>query len=134
MPAKKPIRKRAAPATVINSADVFEELLKNANVVQHYQLRLYVTGTTTRSSQAITNIRALCDEFLAGHYDLEVIDIYQQPTEAAKEQIIAAPTLIKEFPIPAKRLVGNLSDREKVKIVLNLTDKMTAEKFSKAQD
>ena len=103
-------------------------MLKNADAIQHYQLRLYITGTTPRSSQAITNIRALCDEFLPGHYDLEVVDIYQQPTEAAKEQIIAAPTLIKELPIPPKRLIGDLSDRDKVMVGLSLTDNKAAKK------
>src|ERR1700733_3215326 len=105
MPIKKSPVKRGKKAAPINSAAIFEKLLKNADAIQHYQLRLYITGTTPRSSQAIANIRALCDEFLPGHYDLEVVDIYQQPTEAANEQIIAAPTLIKELPIPPKRLI-----------------------------
>jgi circadian clock protein KaiB len=134
MPSKKPTSKRGKKATVIDSTAVFEELLKNADAIQHYQLRLYVTGTTARSSQAIANIRALCDEFLPGYYDLEVIDIYQQPTEAAREQIIAAPTLVKEFPIPPKRLVGNLSDRDKVMVVLNLTGKRRKKFCRQIQD
>jgi circadian clock protein KaiB len=125
MPSKKTTSKRGKKAGVIDSAAIFEKLLKNADAIQHYQLRLYITGTTTRSSQAISNIRALCDEFLPGHYDLEVVDIYQQPTEAAKEQIIAAPTLIKQFPIPPKRLIGDLSDRDKVMVGLSLTGNKT---------
>lgn len=128
MPLKKSISKRGKKSKVIDSAAIFEKLLKNADAIQHYQLRLYITGTTPRSSQAITNIRALCDEFLPGHYDLEVVDIYQQPTEAAKEQIIAAPTLIKELPIPPKRLIGDLSDRDKVMVGLSLTDNKAAKK------
>jgi circadian clock protein KaiB len=123
MPSKQPTSKRAKKAKVINSTAIFEKLLKQADAIQRYQLRLYVTGTSVRSSQAIANIRALCDEFLPGHYDLEVIDIYQQPTEAAKEQIIAAPTLIKELPNPAKRLIGDLSNRDKVMVGLSLADK-----------
>jgi circadian clock protein KaiB len=123
MPPKKSIYKRAKKDAVIDSNAIFEELLKNADAIQHYQLRLYITGTTTRSSQAISNIRSLCEEFLPGHYDLEVIDIYQQPTEAAKEQIIAAPTLVKELPIPPKRLIGDLSNRDRVMVGLSLTDK-----------
>ena len=87
---------------------------------EHFVLRLYITGNTARSGQAISNIRSLCDEYLSGRYDLEVIDIYQQPTEAAKEQIIAAPTLVKKLPFPARRLIGDLSDRDKVLIGLNL--------------
>jgi circadian clock protein KaiB len=128
MASKKPVSKRGEKTAVIDSAAVFEKLLKEADAIQHYQLRLYITGTTPRSSQAIANIRALCDEFLPGHYDLEVIDIYQQPTEAAKEQIIAAPTLIKELPIPPKRLIGDLSDRGKVMVGLSLTDNNAAKK------
>jgi circadian clock protein KaiB len=123
MPPKKSISKRAKKDAVIDSKAIFEELLKNADVLQHYQLRLYITGTTARSSQAISNIRSLCEEFLRGNYDLEVIDIYQQPTEAAKEQIIAAPTLIKQLPNPPKRLIGDLSDRDRVMVGLSLTDK-----------
>jgi circadian clock protein KaiB len=108
---------------LIDSRPEFEKLLLEADAVEHYQLRLFVTGTTTRSTQAITNIRALCEEFLTGRYDLEVIDIYQQPGQAVNRQIIAAPTLVKERPAPLKRLVGNLSDREKVIMGLNLHKK-----------
>jgi circadian clock protein KaiB len=131
MPSKKLISKRGKKAAVIDSAAIFEKLLKNADAIQHYQLRLYITGTTVRSSQAIENIRALCDEFLPGHYNLEVIDIYQQPTTAAKEQIIAAPTLIKELPIPPRRLIGDLSDRDKVMVGLSLKGNSPAKESAK---
>jgi len=132
MPLKKSPAKRKKVAPVDSTA-IFEKLLKNADAIQHYQLRLYITGTTPRSSHAIANIRALCDEFLPGHYDLEVIDIYQQPTEAAKEQIIAAPTLIKEFPSPAKRLIGDLSNRDKVMVGLSLMDNASKKSAKKTQ-
>ena len=95
-------------------------MLLHADSDQHYVLKLYVTGSSVRSGQAIASIRALCDERLAGRYDLEVIDIFQQPDEARNEQIIAAPTLVKEMPKPPRRLVGDLSDRERVLIGLNL--------------
>lgn len=94
--------------------------MRETSSKQRYELRLYVTGNSPRSSQAITNVRALCEEFLPDRYDLEVIDIYQQPTQAASAQIIAAPTLIKITPKPARRLIGNLSDRDKVLVGLNL--------------
>jgi circadian clock protein KaiB len=123
MPFKKLISKRGQKKAVIDSKAIFEKLLKNTDAIQHYQLRLYITGTTSRSAQAIANIRSLCEEYLTGHYDLEVIDIYQQPTEAAKEQIIAAPTLVKELPTPPRRLIGDLSNRGKVILGLNLTGK-----------
>ena len=87
---------------------------------QRYVLRLYVTGMTPRSCQAIRNLQTICDERLAGGYDLEVIDIYQQPALTRGEQIIAAPTLIKQLPLPMRRLVGDMSDRERVLLGLDL--------------
>jgi circadian clock protein KaiB len=125
MPSKKIPKKRGVEGAPVDSSAIFEKLLKQRDAAQHYQLRLYITGTTARSTQAIANIRALCEEFLAGHYDLEVVDIYQQPAEAAKKQIIAAPTLVKELPNPPRRLIGDLSDRGKVIIGLNLKGKKT---------
>ena len=93
------------------------DILENARVAQSeasYLLRLYVTGATPRSTQAIANIRAICDELLPGRYELEVIDIYQLPYRVRDEQIVAIPTLVKAFPLPFKRLVGDLSDMEQV--------------------
>jgi circadian clock protein KaiB len=85
-----------------------------------YVLRLFVTGTTPRSTGSIINIRNFCDRFLEGHYELEVVDIYQQPTAARDEQIIAAPTLIKSLPLPLRRLVGDFSDQDRVAAGLDL--------------
>lgn len=87
---------------------------------ERYVLRLFVTGMTARSTRAIENLRAICDEYLAGRFDLEVVDIYQQPTLASKEQVIAAPTLIKKLPLPMRRIIGDLSNRERVLLGLNL--------------
>ena len=86
----------------------------------HYQLQLYVTGTSPRSTQAIANLRALCEEHLAGRYELEVIDLYQEPARAAAGQVIASPTLVKTLPKPLMRMVGNLANREQLLIKLNL--------------
>lgn len=80
----------------------------------HYILRLYVTGSTPRSTRAIENMRRICATYLQGHYDLEVIDIYQNPAAAVDHQIIAAPTLVKLLPLPLRRVVGDLSNTEKV--------------------
>ncbi|MGE5698781.1 MAG: circadian clock KaiB family protein [Deltaproteobacteria bacterium] len=85
-----------------------------------YMLRLYVAGTTPRSAQAILNLKVICDEHLAGRYDLHVIDIYQQPILAKGEQIIAAPTLIKKLPHPMRKLIGDMSDKDKVLIGLDI--------------
>ena len=85
-----------------------------------YVLRLYVAGMTPRSRRAIGNVRAICDEHLEGRYDLEVIDVYQQPTLAKGEQIVAAPTLIKRLPLPLRRVIGDLSSTERVLVGLDL--------------
>ena len=85
-----------------------------------YVLRLYVTGQTPRSVRSVENLRALCDKHLAGQFDLEIIDIYQQPAMAAAGQIIAAPTLIKSMPLPLRRLVGDFSDQKRVILGLDL--------------
>jgi circadian clock protein KaiB len=100
----------------------FEKALKDRDE-KRYLLRLYITGMTPRSTQAIENLKKICEEHLKGRYDLEVIDIYQQPTLAKDEQIIAAPTLIKKLPVPIRRLVGDLSDEERVLLGLDLREK-----------
>ena len=88
--------------------------------VERYVLRLYVTGMTARSASAVSNLRAICDEYLDGRYDLEVIDIYQQPVLTKGEQIVAAPTLVKELPLPMRRIIGDMSNRERVLLGLDL--------------
>jgi circadian clock protein KaiB len=88
---------------------------------ERYKLKLYVTGTTPRSQQAIVNIRKICDEHLEGRYELEVIDIAQHPTLAKGEQIIAAPTLIKKLPHPIRRFIGDMSQTERILLGLDLT-------------
>ena len=85
-----------------------------------YILRLYVTGSTPRSLKAIHNLKRFCDEHLGDDYDLQVIDIYKDPDVARKEQIIAAPTLIKRLPAPLRRFVGDLSNTQKLLSGLNI--------------
>ena len=85
-----------------------------------YVLRLYVSGSTSKSALAVENIKRICEQHLKNRYDLEVIDIYQQPKLAREEQIVAVPTLIKRFPPPLRRLIGDLSDRRKVLFGLDL--------------
>jgi len=103
-----------------SSTAAFERLLQTVPGTERYELKLYVAGSSPRSTRAIANIRSLCEEYLDGRFDLMVVDIYQQPAVAAGAQIIAAPTLIKKLPLPAQRLVGDLADREKVVLALNL--------------
>jgi circadian clock protein KaiB len=85
-----------------------------------YLLRLYVAGLTTRSSTAIRNLRRICDEHLKDQCTLEIIDIYEHPTLARGEQIIAAPTLIKHLPLPLRRLIGDMADTDRVLVGLDL--------------
>jgi circadian clock protein KaiB len=85
-----------------------------------YVLRLYVTGMTPKSTQAIANVQKLCEKHLPGRYELKVIDIYQQPKLAKGEQIIATPTLIKKLPLPLRRLIGDMSDMERFLVGIDL--------------
>jgi circadian clock protein KaiB len=101
---------------------MFEALAKNSPG-QTYVLSLYVTGMTERSRRAIENTRRLCEEHLEGRYELEVVDISQRLDLARSEQIIAAPTLVKRLPLPLRKLIGDLSDEERVLVGLDLRQK-----------
>jgi circadian clock protein KaiB len=79
-----------------------------------YQLHLFIAGATQRSMSAIQNVRHLCEAQFSGCYQLEIIDIYQQPARARAEQIIATPTLVKQAPLPVRRFIGDLSDTARV--------------------
>ncbi|MEO8353246.1 MAG: circadian clock KaiB family protein [Chthoniobacteraceae bacterium] len=95
------------------AADALEAAAE-AQAHAHYVLRLFVTGTTAKSSKAIVNIRKICEEHLRGRYELEIVDLSQNPTLAAGEQIIAAPTLIKRLPQPLRRFIGDMSETERI--------------------
>jgi len=100
----------------------FERALEHPKT-RRYVLRLYVTGMTPKSQSAVSNIQKISREYLDGNYELEVIDIYQQPELAKGEQIVATPTLIKKLPLPLRRLVGDLSQTERVLLGLDLRPK-----------
>jgi len=85
-----------------------------------FLLRLYVTGQTPRSVKSIDNLKRFCEKHLKDQYEMEVIDIYQQPGLASENQIVAAPTLIKSLPLPLRRLVGDLSNQDRVLTGLDL--------------
>jgi circadian clock protein KaiB len=85
---------------------------------ESYMLRLFTTGTSPRSTRALRNLHEICEDNLKGRYRLEVIDIYQEPGRASESDIIAAPTLIKDQPLPQRRMIGDLSDRPKVLLSL----------------
>jgi len=90
---------------------------------ESYVLKLYVAGMSARSEAAIRSITEVCETHLQGRYTLEIVDIYQHPELARGEQIIAAPTLIKKLPLPLRKLIGNMADREKVIVGLDLRPK-----------
>ena len=79
-----------------------------------YVLRLYVTGATARSLRAIANVKAICEQYLKGSYDLEVLDIYRHPEQLRKDQIVAVPALVKSLPVPQRLLVGDFSRPDQV--------------------
>jgi circadian clock protein KaiB len=108
----------AVPVNARNVRATFERAARTP--AERYVLRLYVTGLTPRSARAVSNLRAICDEYLDGRYDLEVIDIYQQPVLTKGEQIVAAPTLVKKLPLPMRRIIGDMSNRERVLLGLDL--------------
>lgn len=103
-----------------NATGAFEEALKRTALRRaKYILRLYVTGSSGRSLQAVQNLKKICEEHLP-EYDLEVIDIYENPGAAREEQIIAVPTLVKELPRPLRRFVGDLSNTQKILVGLDI--------------
>ncbi len=117
--------KDVAKNNVSDDADTyaaFDEALKERSKA-FYTLRLYIIGNTALSSKAIQNIQKMCRERLAGRYELEVIDIFQQPHLASQAQIIAAPTLVRQLPLPLRKLVGDMADEKRLLIGLDILEK-----------
>src|SRR6476659_7467529 len=96
----------------LNTGNTFPDW--NDDEETHYSLRLFITGASPVSVRAISNIKNICERYLAGRYELEVIDIYQQPLLVKDEDITAIPVLIKKLPLHKKKLVGDMSDTSKV--------------------
>ena len=113
---------------------LFEDALAAGPQAKHYLLRLFISGNTPRSSRAIQNIRALCEERLLGHYELQVIDIYQHPEFLKPEQILVTPTLVKKLPPPLRKIIGDLSDTEKLLVALDIVPLDGPEKPLKGED
>ena len=101
------------------STEEFEKAAAKGDRAKHV-LRLYVTGMTPKSTQAIANVQKLCEKHLTGRYELDVIDIYQQLNIAKGEQIIATPTLIKKLPLPLRKLIGDMSDTQRFLVGIGL--------------
>ncbi len=109
---------RTDPGNKSTTAE-FEKALNRTGDGQ-YVLRLYLTGSTIRSNRAVTAIKILCERYLKGRYDLEIVDLRQHPDRADAAQIFALPTLVKVLPLPSRRLVGDLTDPDRVLIALDL--------------
>ena len=113
------VSKISQPKDSKDSYAEFEKASKEKKQ-EKYVLRLFISGMTSRSIQAIDNLKKICDEQLKGCYNLEIVDISQQPGAVRKEDIIATPTLIKELPIPIRRIIGDLSNKDRILVALNL--------------
>ena len=102
--------------------DMLEEMEKKVmlNKESRYILTLYISGATNRSKTAVDNIKKICEENLKGRYELEIIDVFQQPEKLRSEQIIAVPTLVKKLPVPIRKFIGDLSDKDMVLVGLGL--------------
>lgn len=118
-------RTSQSPGTPEDERAVFEDLLTRTGK-QRYVLQLFISGLTPRSTLALATVRALCEEYLPGCYDLEVIDIYQQPAIARSEQVVAVPLLVRKLPNPTRRVIGDLSRKDRVLLGLELGLNRTA--------
>ena len=95
-------------------------LARPSSAAQTYQLRLYVAGQTPKSVLAFTNLKQICEEHLQGRYEIEIIDLLQNPQLASGDQILAVPTLVRRLPEPIKKIIGDLSNTERVLVGLDL--------------
>jgi circadian clock protein KaiB len=120
---------RSVRKSKLTATEAMEQALARQEQGQEkYVLKLYITGLTRRSQQALRNIEKICRERLGNNYELEVIDIYQEPTLAKGDQIIAVPTLIKQLPLPLRRIIGDLSQEDRLILGLDLKPKNSAPK------
>jgi circadian clock protein KaiB len=116
-PAKTPIK-----TTVKTKGDVtaeFEKALEDRKT-ENYVLRLYIAGNNLRSQMAVENVKKICEEFLKGRYELDVVDIYQDHSKNPVDLVLAAPTLVKKLPLPLRKVIGDMTRKDKVLIGLDL--------------
>ena len=107
-----------------SATESMEKALAKQQGTEKYVLKLYITGMTPRSQEALRNIKKIMRDNFGDNYELEVIDIYQQPTLAKDDQIIAVPTLIKKLPAPLRRLIGDLSQEDRIILGLDLKSRV----------
>ncbi len=105
---------------------VTNALRRQGPIGKKYLLKLFVSGATRRSQRAIRNLQSICEQYLGGNYELEVVDIYQSPSAAKQADILAAPTLIKQLPPPARRMIGDLSERGRVLMLLDVKPRISS--------
>ncbi len=105
------------------SQKAFEQLIEKS-AQQKFKLCLYVTGPSPQSTKAFANIKDICEEYLEGRYELEVVDVLQRPEMAKLHDVIAAPTLVRLLPEPLRRMIGDLSNKARVLAALNITKKV----------
>lgn len=110
--------KRTRPAK--NGSGAKPAAARKKSVAKQYDLRLYVAGQTPRSLQALSNLKRICDQHLAGRYRIEIIDLLKKPALAAGDQILAIPTLVRTIPAPARKIIGDLSNTERVLVGLDV--------------
>jgi circadian clock protein KaiB len=112
--------KRSKPASLHRPAGVAGATAARPRPAKLWQLRLYVAGQTPRSLTAFSNLKKICDDYLKGHYRIEVIDLLEQPHLSKGDQILAIPTLVRKLPQPMRKIIGDLSDTERVLVGLDL--------------
>jgi circadian clock protein KaiB len=103
----------------LDATAAFEQALDRM-ATEPFVLRLYIAGNSPRSQTAVENVRKICDEYLGGRCELEIIDIYQDPDATTGDLVIAAPTLIRSLPLPVRRVIGDMTEKEKVLVGLDL--------------
>ena|SRR5690349_7280503 len=108
------------PGTSFAATDTVDPEASWDGDAQNYRLRLYVAGQTPKSIAAFANLKNLCEEYLAGRYRIEVIDLVENPQLAAGDQILALPTLVRKLPPPLKRIIGSLSDKQKFLVGMDI--------------
>lgn len=118
---KKPPKKRSPAGERKRGAAGERERAGSPSRRKEYVLRLYVSGSTLKSARAVKSIKRVCEQYLKNRYELEVIDVYQQPNRARRERIVVVPTLIRRRPPPPRRLIQNLSNQQDVLLGLDLS-------------
>lgn len=116
MAIKRPNRAKSPPAPALAASP------PSRAAGQKHSFRLYVAGQTGRSALALQNLQAICDELLAGRYTIEVVDLLKHPELASTDEIIAIPTLVRRHPKPFRKILGDLSDRSRVLVGLDLLE------------